>query len=249
VLHYYEALQDAAYEQGHDERALQARSLMEIVCRFRPNGRLLDIGAGIGILVEEASKLGFEAEGIEPSRWLCERAQNSGHRVYCGVFPHPQAIGPYDVVTLVDVIEHVPDPLGLLRQIRAALRPNGILLIVTPDVRSIAARVMGWRWWHFRVAHIGYFDRNTLSVAARAAGFVIEALGRPTWFFRAEYLIERIQKYLPAFLRWNAARVVGQLVIPLNLRDSLWAVCRPYGDNAGRPGEDLSATGFECDRI
>lgn len=224
VLGFYEGLEDPAYEAGSTERARQFRMILQRVEKFRRGGRLLDIGAGTGILLGEAQSLGYDAEGVEPSRWLFERGQEKGLRMFRGAFPHPETPGPYDVVTLVDVIEHVPDPVGLLREIAGVLKPDGIAVVVTPDLKSIAARLMGWKWWHFRVAHIGYFDRRTLTAAAKAAGLRIRYTGRPTWYFKAEYLIDRVQEYLPRALRFKCPDSLKQMVLPLDLRDSLMVI-------------------------
>src|SRR4051812_20448446 len=68
VLGFYEDLEDAAYDQGREQRALQARKIIEAVQPFTKGRRLLDVGAASGILLESAQKLGFEGEGIEPSK-------------------------------------------------------------------------------------------------------------------------------------------------------------------------------------
>src|SRR5229473_3490556 len=59
--------------------------------------------------------MGYDAQGVEPSEWLCTRGREQGLRIHRGVFPHPDVTGFYDVVTLVDVLEHVSNPVGLLR--------------------------------------------------------------------------------------------------------------------------------------
>lgn len=227
ALRYYEALEDPAYEEGRRERRLQMKRLLQRVRREKPGGRLLDVGAGSGMLVEEALSLGFEAEGIEPSRWLQERAAGRGLAVHLGTLPSPAVRPPYDVVTLIDVIEHVSDPMELLRQAAGHLAPEGLAAVVTPDVGSLAARLLGRRWWHFRVAHIGYFSRATLQRALRAAGFELLGISRPAWYFGADYLLERVSAYLPGGLRLPVPGLARRITVPLNLGDSLLALCRP----------------------
>jgi 2-polyprenyl-3-methyl-5-hydroxy-6-metoxy-1,4-benzoquinol methylase len=226
VLDYYVYMDDQGYEQTRQERALQARKLLQVATRHRPSGRLLDVGAGSGILVEEALKLGFAAEGIEPARSLQQEASRRGLPVRSGVLPQAEVAGPYDVVTLIDVIEHVPDPLGLLTQIRDLMTPESICVLVTPDVGSIAARLMGWRWWHYRVAHIGYFSRNTLQKALRAVALTAIETSRPTWYFPASYLASRVMGYLPPSLRLSVPKTLNRLTVPLNLFDSLLVICK-----------------------
>lgn len=227
VTSYYEALEDEGYDVGRAQRALQLRRILERLQAYRPaGGRLLDIGAASGILVAEARDLGYQAEGVEPSRWLQRRAVERGLPVRQGAFPDAECRGPYDVVTLVDVIEHVTRPLELLRAIRPVLAPDGLLAVVTPDVRSVAARLLGWRWWHFRVAHVGYFDRRTLQLAARRSGFTIAALERPGWYFSGGYLWERAWR-LAGLSASRAPSFLKRVTVPLNLYDSWLAVLRP----------------------
>jgi SAM-dependent methyltransferase len=221
-------MEDQQYEATRASRALQELGILRHIPVSQRRGRLLDIGAGSGILVEQAKKIGFEAEGVEPSIELQTRAVELALNVHLGVLPHPDICGPFDVITIVDVIEHVPDPVGLLRQARELLSPNGILLVVTPDRRSFVARLMGWKWWHYRVAHIGYFDRQTLAAAISIAGLKVSALKRPGWRFPASYLVERVMSYAPQALRFRPPVALDWFIIPLNLRDSMLAICRPH---------------------
>jgi SAM-dependent methyltransferase len=224
VLRYYESLEDVDYERTRAQRAVQEAKLLDLAGRHRPRGRLLDVGAGSGILVEEAVRRGYDAIGVEPASWLQRRARERGLPVLRGTFPHPEIRGRFEVITLVDVIEHVPDPVGLLADVAGALAPDGVALIATPDVGSLAARLLGWRWWHFRIAHIGYFDRATLTLALQRAGLVARAWHRPGWYLRLDYLLERLAGYVPP-VRWvPLPRVLGGTTVPLNLLDSVAVV-------------------------
>jgi SAM-dependent methyltransferase len=226
VLPFYVDLVDPGYEVGRQERSLQARRILEAVHTLQPQGRLLDVGAGSGMLVEQAIQMGYHAEGIEPSAWLQKMAMERRLPVHLGTFPHSAAPGRFDIISLVDVIEHVSDPMDLLRNIVASLAENGIAVIVTPDVSSVAARILGWRWWHFRVAHIGYFNKRTLLFALAQAGLQPVLVRRPAWFFTADYLWVRLHRYLPKFLRFASPTFLSKIVIPVNLRDSWLIACK-----------------------
>lgn len=231
VLQFYEQLEDYSYEEGRAERALQAQKLLKIVQKYQPHGQLLDIGAGSGILVEQALKIGYQAEGVEPSKWLQKQAQQYELPVYLGTFPHSELKDSYDIVTVVDVIEHVSNPVNLLSNIYDIISEQGILIVVTPDVDSFMARFLGWKWWHFRIAHIGYFNQNTLNMALAKLGFELLNMKRPTWYFTADYLFERVMKYLPSFVRIPAPNFLKKIIIPLNLGDSLLGIYRRKNKN------------------
>lgn len=236
VLSFYEAMDDVGYEDTRAERALQARRLVRMVARHMRAGRLLDVGAGSGILVEEALKMGFSAGGVEPSRSLQAIAAGLGLPVHRGVLPHKAASGPYDIVTVVDVIEHVDDPVGLMRNVAGVMADDGVCLVVTPDVGSVAARLMGHKWWHYRIAHIGYFDRSTLARTMGAAGLEIVETRRPSWFFPLSYLAVRALSYLPGWLRPPVPGFFDRIVVPLNLFDSMMVICRKTGTAADDVG-------------
>ncbi|MEI9425135.1 class I SAM-dependent methyltransferase [Mesorhizobium sp. Cs1299R1N1] len=236
VLELYQDMEDPGYALTAGPRALQARKLLEILEKFRPApARLLDVGAGIGLLLDEAEKRGFYAVGMEPSRWLAGLGQERGLRLHCGVLPHGDVVGPFDAICLIDVIEHVPDPVDLLRTIRDVMAPDGKLVMVTPDVKSAMARLMGKNWWHFRAAHIGYFDRTTLERACHAAGLKPVHASRPCWYFNAGYLWDRVMAYLPRRWRLKAPSILMRLTVPLNLYDSILFVVEPiHGSDEAR---------------
>ena len=224
VLDFYEKLEDKDYEASRAERAIQARRILQTVSAHRPVGQLLDIGAGSGILVEEAQKLGYIAQGIEPSKWLCDKAIERGLSVYHGTLPHVNINPPYDVVTLIDVIEHVSNQVELLKNIHQIMAKDGIGIVVTPDVGSLTARLMGYRWWHYRIAHIGYFNQKTLNLALVNANLRSLCVLRPKWYFSMPYLIERVNFYLPRLFHLPVFKWMESITVPLNLFDSILVV-------------------------
>lgn len=235
----YEELEDPNYEDGEEFRGLQMRWLLGHCRKARPEARtLLDVGAAAGLLVREAEQLGFDAEGVEPGHSLAQTAKNFGLTVHEGILPH-EALGDrkFDVVTTIDVVEHVSDPVALIQSSAAYLAPGGILAVVTPDVGSLAARVLGARWWHLRLAHVCYFDRKSLDAAVAAAGLRVIGRRRAKWFFEVGYLADRMTQYLPVaglnrFLRSiPGVRALYDIVIPLNLGDSFFLLLeRTDGD-------------------
>jgi 2-polyprenyl-3-methyl-5-hydroxy-6-metoxy-1,4-benzoquinol methylase len=239
LLGLYEKLSDPGYEGSQDSRVLQMRWLIERALRARPGAKtLLDVGAAAGLLVKLARERGLDAQGVEPSYALVAAAARlHGVDLIQGTVPHERLRGArFDIVFLADVIEHVPDPVALLRDARELVAPGGALLVVTPDVASLARLLLGKRWWHFRLAHVGYFDARSLSEASARAGLLVEGRFRAKWFFRVSYLAQRVLRYLPVgavdrLLRTTAlGRRVGDVVVPLNLFDSWVFVCKRTDD-------------------
>jgi SAM-dependent methyltransferase len=142
-----------------------------------PMGRpkLLDIGAAAGFFVEQARRVGWEACGIEPSEWAARYARERlGQPVTTGTI-EDQAYEPatFDVVTMWEVIEHLPDPRAVLAEAHRILKPGGQLILSTPDAGSTVARLSGRRWlgWSKVPEHLHFFDRQSLDRLLRDCGF------------------------------------------------------------------------------
>ena len=154
------------------------REKLGILQQFRTDGRLLDVGAGIGLFVREAVDAGFDAEGIEIS----------GHAVRTGsarlnvrltagdLLDIPIPADSFDVVTLWHVLEHLPNPASVLQAIHRILRTNGLLLIAVPNIGSIQARVFRSRWYHLDVPrHLFHYSPETLAGILQRSGFSVLA--------------------------------------------------------------------------
>jgi 2-polyprenyl-3-methyl-5-hydroxy-6-metoxy-1,4-benzoquinol methylase len=229
LLDLYRGMEDQPYQQSSVPRRAQMRALLDVLSNSRPHARtLMDIGAGTGLLVAEARSRGLDAQGIEPSRWCVATAAAMNHvDLLCGTSQEwRHQLGRYDIVTLVDVIEHTTDPLGMLRDAAALLVPGGALLIVTPDIGSVAARLMGRWWWHHRVAHVGYFNRPSMRRALQEAQLTLESDTTATWRFPATYNAERLVRYVPVFpistmlRRASRSPWLERQQVGINLRDS-----------------------------
>ena len=105
---------------------------------------MLDIGAGGGALVAAGRRQGLQADGIEPSDMLVEAAKRHFHvSLVHGVLPDVQLPrNAYDLVFLVNVIEHTANPVELLKSAARLLSDAGVMVVVTPDVHSFAARLL-----------------------------------------------------------------------------------------------------------
>src|SRR5204862_6722418 len=137
-------------------------------------GRLLDVGCGRGELLLEAAARGFDVTGIDLSAHAVQTAnERLGAPVAIDADLQSAAFpdGRFDVCMCSDVLEHVRDPIALLREIRRVLKPEGVLFLVTPAVDSSVARVMREAWFEIKPEHLFYFDKNTLQSAMHRGGF------------------------------------------------------------------------------
>lgn len=135
---------------------------------------LLDVGCGNGRYLAQMRILGWEVTGVEVDPAAADRARAAfGLTVHTGTlfdgeFP-PES---FDVVTISHVIEHVDDPLGLLRECCRVLRPGGRVVITTPNSASLGHRWFGAVWRGLEPPrHLTIFSPRALDQIVRQAGF------------------------------------------------------------------------------
>lgn len=144
----------------------------------QPGGRLLDVGCGTGELLRAASRY-YACEGLEPSPAVAEQARQGGFPVLVGCLePASMPSASYDVVTLRSVLEHVRDPVDVLRKVNRILRPEGVVVVNVPKLWGLSHRRHGREWNGYRVGyHLTMFCGATMDAVLSAAGF--SALRQP----------------------------------------------------------------------
>ena len=168
----YREMRDDAYLEEEVGRRATARRLLDLVAQHVPIGRLLDVGCGHGLLLDEARRRGYEASGVELSRTAADYARETLGLDVAEV-PLEEVTGRYEVVVLADVVEHLDDPAGALRACAELVADGGVLCVVTPDPASATARLAGERWWGLVPAHTCLLPRRTLRELIAATGLVI----------------------------------------------------------------------------
>ena len=182
---YHDTLLDEATD-SFSRQSRVADQHMAMLRKFRPapaDLQLLDIGCSSGIFLDRARSAGMEVKGAELSPDTARFAQEHFKLdVHAGDWRDADyAPGSFDVITLFDVIEHLPDPATELRSLRTLLKPGGLLLQSTPDIDGLFPRVslklakrLGY-WPHPEPPHHLYqFSEHTLARMTQQAGFRIE---------------------------------------------------------------------------
>jgi 2-polyprenyl-3-methyl-5-hydroxy-6-metoxy-1,4-benzoquinol methylase len=163
---------------------LTARKLVRRIDALRPKESdvFLDFGCGSGSWLELLASVGapWRMVGTEISADLVEKVKAQGFEAHVAddsnIEQHLPA-GSLSVVHMHHVIEHVQDPLGLLRSLRALLVPGGLVVGQTPDSSCLECRIFGDNWlqWHLP-RHLAIFDKPTLARLAEQAGLEVVAL-------------------------------------------------------------------------
>ena len=167
LLDLYRHMRDEHYLDEERGRRVTARRLLDAIGRHVPSGRLLDVGCGHGLLLDEARRRGYAVEGLELSEYAAAHARDVlglpvRRRTVPDLIAEPEP-PRYAAIVLADVLEHLDDPLATVDQCARLLEPGGVLCLVTPDPASRTARIAGPRWWGFLPAHTFLIPRRTLN--------------------------------------------------------------------------------------
>jgi 2-polyprenyl-3-methyl-5-hydroxy-6-metoxy-1,4-benzoquinol methylase len=152
---------------------------------------LLDIGCGSGQFLAMMRDLGWEVEGVEPDPKSARIAQETRRlRVQAGAVEQADLPSQSkDVITMTHVIEHLPDPLAVLRRCYQILRPEGLLVVATPNVDSLLHRRFRRCWRGLEPPrHMLLFNPATLGRFAKEAGFEISTIRTVTRASREIYI-------------------------------------------------------------
>lgn len=164
--------------QRYEKEKLQIRDYVKtrrLLNQVYPaRGKLLEIGSGLGFLLAEFKKDGWDVFGVEPDGSYCQHAKEE-LGIECSNTVLEKAALPdesFDVVVMNHVIEHLSDPLSTLREINRVLKPRGHLVVETPRYDTLMFKLLGQRERSINcVGHTYFFTVRTLKNLYEAVGF------------------------------------------------------------------------------
>ena len=141
-------------------------------------GKALDIGCGNGGYLKRLKEEGWSVFGVDISAIAVESAKNLGFSVFRGELADMKFKSDFfKVITLKHVLEHVHDPLGLLREAHRILSDDGILMICVPNIKNWEVQLFRQYWFPIETPrHLYQFDFHTLNLVLKRAGFEINTL-------------------------------------------------------------------------
>ena len=168
-------------ERRRSVASRRLRTVTRLLNKAPAETRTVDIGCSRGQFVGFAAEAGFQAEGVEPAPDIAAAARALGLNVRTGLLEEqrfPDA--SFDAASLFEVVEHLREPLPLLKECRRILKPGGVLLISTGNAASWTVAAMGARWDYFHIekdgGHISFFNPKSIATLAHNAGFNVERI-------------------------------------------------------------------------
>ena len=199
----------------------------DFVRRFSDGSRLLDLGCAYGFFLKEAAKRHFEILGIELAEDAAESCRQAGLNVLSGIADEANMtrIGEVDVITMFDVIEHLPQPRESLALCVRYLKPGGVIVITTGDFASLAARWAGSKWRLMTPPqHLWFFTKESLRRMATTLGLTMEHFEHPAKIVPLSLIVFQLRRMIG--LRGPLGAAANQVGIPVNLFDAMRVVLR-----------------------
>jgi len=199
LIKLYANVDDESYLATSDIRgSSNYRQVIKLIDKFAQNhGSLLEIGAGSGGLLDSLKHQFNHIHGVEPSEKFCQFARERYGLVLDNTgYEDMSESRKYDVILALDVIEHVASVKHFMDKVFGLLTDDGIVIVSTPNKNSLAARLLGKKWWHIRPPHLYYLDKRSFNALMDATGFKIIRKAFFYWTFPIGYPIECLQKLL-----------------------------------------------------
>lgn len=228
----YRELSDPEYHSEEESRAQSFdRFLLSIESSHFPHKsgdrKILDIGCATGTLLRVVSEHGWQAYGVEPSRWAVDMISKPlRENVFLGTFE--EASYPddsFDLVILWETLEHLENPYAVLRKVSRILRPGGLVVINVPNITSLWNRLLHDRWWLIEPMHYYYFEPRTIRRLLEMLGFSVLSITPFKKTFSIGYLLKKLRDVpiigafsrsvwvMSGFGRINVGFYPGQMVV------------------------------------
>ncbi len=174
IVDNYSRVEDETYLKEEAARRELFDWFVTRIERYTTSGkRLLEIGSNVGLFLDVAGAHGWQARGIEPSKWAVEEGVSRyGVELEEGTIEDLEVgSGEVDAIVMSDVLEHLTDPLAALRKLRGMIDEDGLLVLSTVNLDGLHARLRQGAWPWFIRSHLHYFGEATLAAMLRLAGF------------------------------------------------------------------------------
>ena len=183
--------------------------------------KVLDIGCGGGKFVNYLLSKNVDSCGLEPSKPLFEKYLKSSNKFYNAAIEDFSKTSEvkYDVVTVLDVLEHVEYPSAFMDHITKLQAPNGYLIIEIPLLGSFLSSVSGKNWHFFNKYHLSYFTKSRLTKLLNEKGYEFVRSKYRGKYFKMDYFFKYIYYFIFRKQDLNVPQFLRKKFIYLNTYD------------------------------
>jgi SAM-dependent methyltransferase len=216
---YYE-LPDDSMKRIVDEN----KRRLKLIQNIKPKGKFLDIGCAHGLLLDQAQQEGYETFGVEPTLKNAEEARGKDHDVFNGWlndFVIKCGDKRFEVITCLDVIEHIDEPKLFLAMAVSLLADDGVIVVSTPNYSGLIAKLLGSRDPYMTPPeHITFFTVNGIQRLAARCGLEVHLFQCFGSLVTAE-MDRSIKRYIPKSLQFIAPLIRPVVRLSFRLMNKL----------------------------
>jgi 2-polyprenyl-3-methyl-5-hydroxy-6-metoxy-1,4-benzoquinol methylase len=194
---------------------------LSLIRKYVQHGKILDVGCATGYFLEAAQNMAFKPFGVELSDYSSRISKNKfgDETIFCGTLEQctfPERM--FNVIAMSDLIEHVRIPEKTLSRAAELLKDDGVIMIMTPDTKSVSNNIMGRKWTHYKLEHFFYFEHASMNFLANKCGLYIAHYERSKKALNIEYLHTQYNVYK----HWLLTPLVNTLhfLLPAKLRSA-----------------------------
>ncbi len=205
------------YYQGVSSRIIKQ------IKKYQKKGKLLDVGSSYGLFLNEARRAGFDVFGVEKEKEATDYSKKRFNlKIFNNYFENLKG-GQYDIVSFIDVLEHLPNLKLVLAKTKKLLKSDGILFIQCPNLQSLVFKLTKEKWnWLLPNVHLYHFSIKSLKKVLEENGFRV--LSVKTYDNVSEFaynLIDvlGIKKVPQNFLKklfWKSLRIFFLVILQLS---------------------------------
>ncbi len=171
----------------------------------------LDIGCAFGYMIEAAKSAGYNSQGIEisPAADVAIKLGYNVHKLKLENAAFPEDF--FNLITAVDVLEHIPEPKRWLQECKRIIKKGGVLLLVTPNCSSLPSRIRKNKWPHYKVEHLYYYSPRTLKRLLTDVGFDNVSFKTGLRYLNLSYISSHYEKFQPKGLEMKILKMLKVL--------------------------------------
>lgn len=228
---------DYLNEKGNYLKTFRKRlKFLKEIKHFDDKIKILEIGCAYGFFLDVCEEIGFkDLYGIDISDAGLEYARS--HLKYSKILSaQVEEIDEnnFDYVFMWDVLEHLYDPEKALQKCNKLLNESGYLIMKMPNVSSLVARILGKRWWSYKMQeHISYFNPKTIRILIESAKFKLVKITSKTSgkYVSKKIFLEQLNRQHPLF-----SKILNPLPFPkslyLNFHDEMIVICKKLSNGS-----------------
>jgi len=220
-------------ERGHDlvdssvaaaKRRTALYYLKKISYLQRQKGSILDIGCSTGIMLRAAKDMGYKIYGVDINREATEKAKFylKEDNIFCGDFASLDLGCSFSLTWMIDALEHFSSPTAILNKIYSSLAKDGLLFLITPDIKSLSFKILKGRWFHLFPEHICFFSKPSLRYLLEKANFKIVELAGARKYVSLEIIYRHLKIHRHIILANFFLKLIQYL--PQRLRNFVFPV-------------------------